>query len=461
MPISGTDRARQEGGRTLANWESETAFHPESEPMAFSLARILLVAVLLGSPLAFGAVVPWAWAGLGIAAALGLVLWAAGCLQRRVVKLVWSPLYIPSGLFFLLGVFQYVAGITLDASETRKALLLLFTDLAFFFLAVQLFGSGRTRALRVFGLLVLIFAGSLGLFAILESASGVHRIYGIVDTPFGALYGPYVNRDHFAGLMEMLLPVAILYIAGRHGGFSLEASVWRVSAVALAIASFLLSGSRGGLAALAVEIVIAAALIARGRSRSGQSRRLAVAAAFALVVGVALFAYVDPGWVSKKLGSVAYPHKTWKDWASDRKRMAADGLHMWADHPLLGVGLGDFETAYPPYQSLTTDMWIDHAHNDYVEAAAETGLVGALLVLSALVLFLFLAFRDSGQPVLSQAAAVRVGAAIGCCGLLVHSLADFNLHIPANAAWFAVLAGIATTARPAGAAEDSESISGY
>ncbi len=301
----------------------------------------------------------------------------------------------PLGAVLLLGVFQYAARLALDISETRQALLFLFTDLTFFFLAVQLFGAAATRALRVFGQVVLFFAGSLGLFAILQSAAGVHRIYGVVDTPLGALYGPYVNRDHFAGLMEMLLPVAILYIAGRHGGFSIEASVWRISAVALAIASLLLSGSRGGLVALAVEIVIAASLIGRGSAHSGQSRRLATAAAFALVAGVALFAYVDPGWVGRKLGSVAYVNTTWKDWAGDRKLMAADALHMWADHPLLGVGLGDFETAYPPYQSLTTDMWIDHAHNDYAEAAAETGLVGALLILSSLGLFLLLAFRDS------------------------------------------------------------------
>jgi O-antigen ligase len=89
-------------------------------------------------------------------------------------------------------------------------------------------------------------------------------------------------------------------------------------------------------------------------------------------------------------------------------------------------------------------MWIDYAHDDYVEAVAETGLVGAVLILSALALFLRLAFRRWGRPTRSQGDWIRFGAALGCCGLLVHSFLDFNLHIPANAAWFAVLAGIAT-----------------
>ena len=125
--------------------------------------------------------------------------------------------------------------------------------------------------------------------------------------------------------------------------------------------------------------------------------------------------------------------------------MAGDALRASRDHPLLGVGLGNVETAYPHYQSYPCGTWVDHAYNDYVEAGAETGLVGALPIVSAIVLFLCLAFRDWKNPFRSHAGWVRLGAAIGCCGLLVHGLADFNLHIPANAAWFAVLAGIAAT----------------
>ena len=151
--------------------------------------------------------------------------------------------------------------------------------------------------------------------------------------------------------------------------------------------------------------------------------------------------------MAKKLGSVAYVNKTWADWADERKAFSRDALHMWLEHPWLGVGIGDFETAYPRYQSFPTDQWIDHAHNDYAEAAAETGLVGALLILATMALFLYLAFRNAAHLFGSNAGWVRLGAALGCCGLLVHSLADFNLHIPANAAWFAVLAGIATSER--------------
>jgi O-antigen ligase len=285
----------------------------------------------------------------------------------------------------------------------------------------------------------------MGLFAILQFASGTHRIYGIVDTPGGAIFGPYVNDDHFAGLMEMLIPVAVLYIGGRQGGFSAGALLLSVSGATLAFASLLLSGSRGGLLAVSLEIAVATSVLRRRGARNPMGRRWAMAA-ITLLAGVMLFAYLDPGWVAKRLGSLAHTDGAWAEWAGSRKVMALDALRMWRDHPILGVGLGDFGTAYPRYQSYPSNEWVDHAHNDYIEALAETGLVGALLILSALALFLRLAFQDWWRPIRSQASWIRLGATIGCCGLLVHSLCDFNLHVPANAAWFAVLAGIATTA---------------
>jgi O-antigen ligase len=122
---------------------------------------------------------------------------------------------------------------------------------------------------------------------------------------------------------------------------------------------------------------------------------------------------------------------------------------MFRDRPLTGVGLGSFETAYPPYRSFPSDFEWDHAHNDYAEALAETGLAGGALMLASLVLFLGVAFRTLGERLRHESGWMQLGAALGCCGLLVHSLVDFNLHIPANAAWFAFCAGLATCA-PAG-----------
>ena len=430
-----------ESSQAALSRESEAGVEPD--PVAFSVARLLLVAALIGAPLAFGAVITVAWVALGLVASLSLFLWATGSVWQGRLDLIWSPLYIPLAIFLLLGLAQYWVQLPLDRFETRQALLLLGADLTFFFLAAQLFASADSRTWRLFGPTVLLFAGSLGLFTILQIVSGTAQIYGMVDTPGNLHFGPYVNPNHYAGLMEMLVPVAVLYIVGRHRRSSAASLLVLAVIATVAVTSLLLAGSRGGLLALFTEMTLGLALLAWG-ARTAEKRRLAKAVAATILAAMLLFSWVDSGRASKHLGLIL--HVESPDWGdSPRKGLALDSLRMWRDHLVLGVGLGNFETAYPGYQSLPTDLWIDHAHDDYLEAAAETGLIGAVLILSALALFFRLAFQDLHHRLRSEGGWIRLGAAIGCCGLLVHSFFDFNLHIPANAAWFATLAGLATT----------------
>jgi len=109
----------------------------------------------------------------------------------------------------------------------------------------------------------------------------------------------------------------------------------------------------------------------------------------------------------------------------------------------MGTGVGSFETAFPPYQSVPGDAVWDHAHNDYAEGLAETGIIGGAMIFGALFIFLGRAFRKLKAGARSVAGWMQLGAIIGSLGIVIHSLFDFNLHIPANAAWFAACCGIA------------------
>src|SRR5207244_2101127 len=154
-------------------------------------------------------------------------------------------------------------------------------------------------------------------------------------------------------------------------------------------------------------------------SAVGQSA--ATAAALTLLAAALLVYWIDSGWATGRLGRVFKVAST-AAVDSGRKSWALDSLRMLRDHPVLGVGLGNFETAYPAYQSLPSDLWIDHAHDDYVEAVAETGLVGAALILSALALFVagvrfqVLGARHQVPGVRFQVSGVRcevLGAGVG------------------------------------------------
>jgi len=408
-------------------------------------ARVALVAALIAAPWAFGAVDGWAWMSLGLAACLTLSLWIARAVREKIVRLTWTPLYVPLTAFLLLALAQYFTGHTFDKAETCQALVLLAVDATLFFTGVQLFGENAGHPRRWFGLSVLVFAGVLGLFAILQFASGAQRIYWTFDTP-GTFFGPYSNPDHYAGLMEMLAPVAVCYIASQRDKYSVGVLLLLSSAATVAITSLLLTGSRGGLLALFTEVAIAGVLFRRRAQGPSKWSVTASLAGSALAVFM-LFCWIDPGWAAQKLETIIdVPSQMWMDATEFRKTAALDSLHMLRDYPVLGVGLGNFELAYPRYQSFPSDLSVDYAHDDCVQAMAETGLVGAGLIVFSVVLFFCLAFHNADSRLKAGHGWIQMGATLGCCGLLVHSFVDFNLHIPANAAWFAALAGIAVKA---------------
>ena len=415
----------------------------------FPTARVLLVASLMAATLAFGAVEAWASAALAVLTLVVLTLWAIASAQRGVVRALWSPLYLPALLFLVLGAVQYFARLTVDRDATRESLLNFSVALIVFVLTGQLFHQGSRTVMRRLGLAVAVFTSALSLFAILQSLSRTSLIYWSVKSP-GETFGPYVNRNHYAGLMEMLIPLTASYAFSRVG--SHIPSWMRASAVLLPIASVLLSGSRGGLVALGVETALVAILfltlpvqeVGFANRRRGQRNAMAWFGTVAMAA-VALFFWINPGGFSTRLWTVASAKQYHEVTATDRVAVAHDSVRMLKDHPWFGVGLGSFETIYPQYQSLPSNLTWDHAHNDYLEAASETGLIGVALIVSALALFLRLALRElqlDGEP-----GWIQLGATLGCCGLLVHSLVDFNLHVPANAAWFAFCAALATLPR--------------
>lgn len=116
-------------------------------------------------------------------------------------------------------------------------------------------------------------------------------------------------------------------------------------------------------------------------------------------------------------------------------------MTMFLAHPILGVGLGAFETVYPIYGRGDGSFLIQFAHNDYLQVLSDAGIVGGAIA----VWFIVVLARAVSQ--LTKVAdpslrALGVGSAAGIFALLIHSLFDFNLQIPSNALLFLVLCGI-------------------
>ncbi len=433
-------RASASKTETLPASLSKIAKAASAESRWFSSARILLVATLLLAPLAFGAVQTWAWASLYVLVFLSVLLWGMGSVQRGSIRIVWSPLYWPAVLFLLLGSIQYFGHFAADAYGCREALVKLVTDLLFFFVAGQLFTDCPPRTWRTFGLIVTAYAFLMGLFAILQFFSSHGLIYWVVRSP-GATFGPYVNHNDYAGLMEMLIPIAAAYVLSRLQSNRHE--VLLALALCVPVGSLLLSASRGGFVSLLGETVILTAVLC-GRSPAHRPASPVLIVALGVITAALFFFWMAPRNVSRRLATVANAFNAPEVTYGDRMHVAYDSLRIFRAHPVLGTGLGSFVSVFPAYQSFPTDQIYDYAHNDYAQALAETGILGGLIILGALIWFFRLAFRNLRKRLATEAGWIQMGAALGVCGLLIHSFVDFNLHIPANAAWFAVCLALST-----------------
>jgi hypothetical protein len=210
-----------------------------------------LIATLMWAPLAFGTTEPWSQF---ILRTCGLVLfgfWAARQHFQDTVEIFPSSISWPLLIFLTLVLVQLISGATAYRYATLTESLHLMVYGIFVLVAGDLFG--RRRKLRTFVVAMTVYGFALALFSLVQGLSGTDHIYWLrsVDAVSAAIYGPYVNHNHYAGLMEMLIPLAA-------GGAFLERGSKQflmLFATAVMALSVTLSRSRGGMIALAAELV--------------------------------------------------------------------------------------------------------------------------------------------------------------------------------------------------------------
>lgn len=403
----------------------------EHNPLARSLDACSfwsLCGILAFAPLAFGSVEPWATFALQMGmTVVALLLIAHALVNGHAGSGLRSPALLPAALFVALVVIQAGFGLTLYRHATYVEMLKLVAYGIGFVAALQCLRS--SERLRQFTLFLSVFGFALAVFAIAQHFTSPDKIYWLrTPSQGGNIFGPFVNRNHYAGLMEMMTPFAVL-------GFLVpytrrEKRVLMLFAATLMSASLVLSLSRSGVVAFVVEMVFLACFLSIGE----RNRRAAIGVAALVVPLVALVAWLGSAQVMERFGIL-------QDWM--RMSINRDGLRMFADHLAFGTGLGTFPTVYPLYRSFATDYFVNQAHNDVLQLMIETGIPGLVLVLW----FLWAVYRQGLAKaqgwITSWKGAASLAALTGVTGLIVHSLTDFNLRIPSNALFFCVLCGVA------------------
>lgn len=398
-----------------------------------SAIRVGLCVVVAFSVLAHGAVEAWSQAVLEIGAALLWLVWGGVSLRRRQVELHAHPLYWPMLAFGALVAVQWAFRLSVYPYLTQLELLKLAAYFILFFLAVETFRTAEE--VRPFVWFLLVFGFAVALLGILQYFSARDTLYWFRPLRAGGSpFGPYVNRNHFAGLMELLLPVGLALLWLRAVARDKLALVRLFTLVPLG--ALFLSASRAGIASFLLQLGLLGALV---WTLEAGRKRLAAATGILLVAG----AWVV--WLGVDVALERFAH-LWANELSHSQRwvMVKDSWQIFLDAPWLGTGLGTLVTVYPQYASQHFGAVVDHVHNDYLEMLAETGLMGALCSLAFVVLLVRRALAQLQQDTTPFARAVRLGSVVACAGLLWHSLVDFNFHIPSNALLFFLLAALAT-----------------
>lgn len=393
-----------------------------------------LAALLMFGVLAFGAVEYWSLFTLRCGAALLLTLWAAGT-ARNGMRVATTPLFIPMSLWALLICAQYVSGRTAYRYATFDEGMNYVAYAICLFLAVQCFQREAMR--KMLAAAISGFGAGVACFAMIQEFTSGGRLYWMrVPRHGGSIYGPYVNHNHYAGLMEMLAPIPLVLCLSNSvpGGKRL---LYGAAALAMSTSLFL-SGSRGGAVGFLAELLMLAVIFGIRERRNPRRTWRQLVILCGLLAALLFSLGNERMWTGLADLARGYNNEVAGGrWAIDR-----DALRMWAQKPLLGWGLGTFPTVFPQFRSFHSDLVTNQAHNDLLQIGVETGILGFAIMLVFVLLLWRSGLRRSSLH-LSFSSAVTLGALISCTGLLVHSLTDFNLHVPANAAWFFFLCGIA------------------
>lgn len=438
-------------------------------------------ALLVWLPLPFASNVAWAWSIMETWAGCLFVLWCwlyfrnkvfipESCRAARFVLLIFSVwlVYIALQLMPLSAPIlselsplslahwssfdnnSVAASISVDPKITQVSLLLSISYFLIFFLTLVLV-TNRQRVKTLAYTLVCsgLFQAVYG--AVMTMSNWEYGFFIKKNVYLGLATGTFVNRNHLAGYLEMTMAIGIgLLIAS----LATEAGVTTMKRKLLNLFRLLLSAK----ARLRLSLMMMVIALVLTHSRMGNTAFF-VSLFMTGVIGLVFSKHATRSMIVLLVSLVIIDILIVGQWfgfekvkqrleqtseiSENRDEVYQYGLEQWQDYRLAGGGLGSFYAVFPQYRGVDVIGYNREAHNDYLQFATETGVIGlVLLALMTLVSLLaaILAHYRRRDPLMRG---ISFASIMGILAILIHSTVDFNLQIPANAATFVVLLALA------------------
>ncbi len=278
----------------------------------------------------------------------------------------------------------------------------------------------------------------------LEASLGMFQVFA--GWPSVNASGTYASRDHFAGLLEMILPFAVLYgvakLRSKKKGASpstrsalLACVMWAIAAVLLL--AIVYSLSRAGFLAALFTLLTIGGLILAPRFASGKFCWPSVGVIAAAIV--LMFVFLSPTQLIERFADISSSDKMS---AETRLSIWSETMPLMGEYRLFGCGLGGFESVFLKHQTVAANYRIEFAHNDYLQYLAELGIVG-FSILAAIMIGIVIQLLHGALRAADESRRLLIISCVGgFAGILLHSLVDFNMYIPANMLTLAWIAGI-------------------
>ncbi|HXW69322.1 MAG TPA: O-antigen ligase family protein, partial [Dissulfurispiraceae bacterium] len=386
-----------------------------------------------------------------------LCLWAYHVIQiiplpPDLVKLVSPETHaLYESTIGLTGPLGWIS-LSLNKKETLQEILRMTAYGAFYIVTIQLLT--KKELLKKTVAIVTILASAMAFQGILQHFINNHKLLWLREVPQGSYFpfGPFVNRNHYAGFMEMLFPVAFgAFLAYKPGGYTslrqklLEAADKRANiyillgfASVLIAVSIFLSLSRGGILSWFISMMILGLMVILTRKNDKMGMIIVVVVAL-IMLSVTWF-----GWDSifnrfEQIRNIASVE------ADARLNIWKDTTEIIRDFPVTGTGFGSFVSIYPKYQTVITEGGIDHAHNDYIELLTDGGIIAFVLTSWFLLEVFWKSYKSFRLRKETYSIYLYLGSLTGLIAILIHSLTDFNLHIASNGLYFFFLSGLAVS----------------
>lgn len=308
--------------------------------------------------------------------------------------------------------------------KTRTELIRIFTY-ALFFLLFAYAVRGAHSLDRV--IKILSYCGfALAVFALVQKATWNDKLYWFREISGASPFGPFVNRNHFAGFTGMLIPLTLGVALTRERRE--RQALFGFFALIMSVALFL-SLSRAGILSFFAGITVFTLFLLWHRLRV---KKIWALIAFLFILSLYLL-YLGIGPIVDRFYQTDIGRE-------ERLTVWAETFRAFQDFAITGTGLGTYLHVYPLYSADTSRFLYDHAHCDYLEFLIETGIIGAFLLFSFL--FFFLKYAFSGRWTGTQGIS-KIAFLASIVVIAVHSVFDFNLHIPSNALMLAAVMGMA------------------